>query len=769
MSGIKSLPGTSGGGISLPGVKVGLSGTTVGLRGAAAASIQSSGGSWLTPSAGRSTSLSQVALQAGNVSPPLKADPAKGNTNTQPAQRSIVMGEVIPIVFTRRLGKDGGVMLQPGCTEAAFSVNGSNTLTAKYHLVLGEGQMFEVQRRDVSQIGLRRGTFSQTYGKRAGNWTPGNTIAIPTSGTYRVASYNCGGGSSGYGTYAGLTTFSFITVCPDGDDSWKGQISIFIRGGLKVTRLVDGQFGPSSNVVDLAKYLLTQSARVPSAVLDSSSLTSAATFIDANLFRWDGVIKDSTNLRDWLAQTLPYYLLRESSVNGKLGLRPLLPVNNDGTINTGTITPAFLFDETSIIAGSLEIQYIPLAERKPVCLQMQWRQQDECQWPLVRTSEVRYRGTAETGPYEQHDLSYCATNENHVIKAGTYILARRRYVTHTARITLRPGAASRSVVAGDIIQLRLTRESSTGSIGSHNRLYTVERIVKDAAGALTLELLHFPIDSSGRSLIALDVAAAAGTGLLLNPNTEGAPDDYSCDDNTVPPDDSLPASSWPPIDNSFFSGGSLSGGLEAPGTDTGTPPSDPLGDRPGLIVNSGTDGSGNPVTTLQIPGLNECPNPSSQWLKGQYIKPDGTIMYAAIAGEIGSSLTITGALYGAGYTAVFTCDGSNPITSTNAKGIVTLASSATVFPSVQTTVPNGYKILLRYFRTDTQTVEPTIVANSYGAYGVDGPSSGGVFSLWVTNSSGAKEVTGDYFGTSFGNNPADGPFLIYISAGTVAI
>ena len=542
--------------------------------------------------------------------------------------------------------------------------------------------------------------------------------------------------------------FSFITVCPDGDDSWKGQVSIFIRGGLKVTRLVDAQFGPSSNVVDLVQYLLTQSARVPSAVLDSSSLTSAATFIDINLFRWDGVIKDSTNLRDWLAQTLPYYLLRESSVNGKLGLRPLLPTNNDGTINTSAITPDFLFDESSIIAGSLEIQYIPLAERKPVALQMQWRQQDECQWPLVRTSEVRYRGTAETGPFEQHDLSGCATNENHVIKAGTYILARRRYVTHTARVTLRPGAASRSVVAGDIVQLRLTRESSTGSIGAHNRLYQVERIVKDAGGALTLELMHFPIDSSGRSLIALDVDAAEGTGLLLNPNTEGAPDDYSCDDNTVPPDDSLPTDDWDKIPESYFSGGSLAGGLEAPAATTGTPSQDPLGERPGLVYTPGTPGTSDPTVSTPDSTLDECPNPTIQWFKATYNKPDGTFGFVPIDGETANDLVVTGNLYGLTVSAGLRCDGVPPIIPS--------------FPYYPIPVPNGYTISIRreYQARDSSgnpVGSPVLVGSavtSYGRYGIDVtyttagsyPAGTGAsqVSMWITNSSGTKTSVDSY-------------------------
>jgi hypothetical protein len=709
--------------------------------------------------------LSQVALQAGNVSAPLTADPAKGNTNTQPDQRSVVMGEVVPIVFTRRLGKDGGVMLQPGATEAAFSVDGSNAITAKYHLVLGEGQMFEVQRRDVMQIGLRRGDFSQTYNKRAGDWLPGNTIPVPASGVYRVASYNCGGGSSGYGTYSGLTTFSFTTTCPDGDDSWKGQVSIFIRGGLKVTRLVDAQFGPSSNVVDLIQYLLTQSSRVPTGVIDSSSLSAAATFIDVNLFRWDGVINESTNLRDWLAKTLPYYLLREASANGKFALRPLVPVTSGGAIDTGAITPAFTFNDSSVIAGSFEIEYIPLADRKPVCLQMQWRQQDECQWPLVRTSEVRYRGEAESGPYEQHDLSAVATNENHVIKAGTFILARRRYVTHSARVSLRPGAASRALTAGDVIQLVLSRDASTGSTGEHNKLYEVQSIRKEASGALGLDLLHFPVDSQGRSLIARDVEAAEGTGLLLDPNTESAPDDYSCDDNTIPPDDSLPTDDWAKIPESYFSGGSLAGGLESAPTTDSTPPADPLGDLPRLVVGPPIGGGGGvPETTVSVPPstLNECPNPLVQWFKATYNKNDGTLGFVPVSGETADDLVVTGDLYGLSVSAGLRCDGIAPVIPT--------------FPYVPMSVPSGYKILLRYYRSDLGTTDPAIVATSYGAYGVDAFYTGVGDQMgasqarpWITNSSGQKEYTGSYFISQFGNGNYDPPWLLYVSAGAVAI
>ncbi|NBU29010.1 MAG: hypothetical protein EBS42_12585, partial [Caulobacteraceae bacterium] len=78
---------------------------------------------------------------------------------------------------------------------------------------------------------------------------------------------------------------------------------------------------------------------------------------------------------DWLIKLLPDFLLRETKVAGKFGLRPLLPVNADGTINTGTITPAWSLTEAAIIPDSFQLEYAEASARRPVAMALLWRQQ----------------------------------------------------------------------------------------------------------------------------------------------------------------------------------------------------------------------------------------------------------------------------------------------------------------------------------------------------------------------------------------------------------
>ena len=92
---------------------------------------------------------------------------------------------------------------------------------------------------------------------------------------------------------------------------------------------------------------------------------------------------------------------------------------------------------------------------------------------------------------------------------------------------------------GDIVRLRLARETNAAGTSYHDYLYQVQRITKTLAGNIGYECTHFPVDEQGRSLIALAVASATGSGILLNSNRSG----LSCDmnsstDQTVPPETS---------------------------------------------------------------------------------------------------------------------------------------------------------------------------------------------------------------------------------------
>lgn len=496
--------------------------------------------------------MTMNAFEAGFVGVPSVETGATGSSNLDADQKAAVIGDPVPIVFCRRneTSGTGGILISPLATEARFQNSATtNEVTVYWHLILGDGQMGSIQRRDVFWRGYRVGTYTQTYDRRAGTWTPGNFITDLATFQYTP---DCPKYCGNIGTYPGISTLSFqFTVpntnvyspftgtvvyetVPDNKD-WKKQVNCFIRNGMYVTRLVDSVTGPSNNYADLVKWLYLNSSKLQAAQLDNTALATAANFLAANGFACDIEIKDSGNLADFIAKTAPYFLLGESRNGGKRGLKPLLPITSAYTINTNPIAWSYTFTEENVIPGTLEISYTSLADRRPFCVQVMWRQQPTDDFGIMRTSEVRYAGTAESGPYEQHDMSAFCTNENHAVKAGTYILARRRYVTHTATVTLKAGDYSMSLDAGNIIRLYLQRNAAGTAPAVHDYLYEVNRISKTLAGDLSLELTHLPIDDLGRSLVALEVAAAVGNGITISSNKTGpARDTYGSGDTSVP-------------------------------------------------------------------------------------------------------------------------------------------------------------------------------------------------------------------------------------------
>lgn len=479
--------------------------------------------------------LALVAIQAGQVGTPASEKAAAGSSKLDAPQRAITVGEPVPIVFGRRRTIDGiesgGVLISPGATEARFENDTSNNVTAYYHLVLSEGQIDSIAVKDVFQRSCRVGSHSQTYNRRAGTWTPANAIVAREGYDMPECPYYCGT----VGAYPGMSTLSFSVTIPNGFDYWNRQVHAFIRGGMHVDRFVEGTNGASDNFADLVRWSLLNSSRTPSSLIDTTALGIAADFLEANGFTCNCWISESSNYADLVAKWAPYFLLGESNNGGKKGLRPLLPITAEGEIDTGAITPEYTFTEDSVIADSLEITYTSLADRQPFVAQMVWRQQLEDDFGIVRTAEVRYAGTAETGPYESHDLSAFCTRENHAVKVGAYLLAKRVYTTHTLRFKARPEVHNTLLTVGDIFRLKLARDSSYGADSVHDYLYQVQRISKTLTGDVSYEAVHFPVNQDGASLVALDVVAATGSGILLTSNKTGVGCDInSASDNTIP-------------------------------------------------------------------------------------------------------------------------------------------------------------------------------------------------------------------------------------------
>ena len=589
--------------------------------------------------------ISSSALEgadSGKLPPPANAAAASGNSPLNIPQAAMVVGEPIPIVFGRRRGTVGGVLIFPKATEARFE-NNATTVTSRYHLVLGDGRMPDIQRRDVRLGECRIGTFSQNYNQRAGSWTPGNFATAQTGYSWTPTNFTGGGGN-----YQGLSTFEAGNTFTGGSDDWRTGWNIFIRGGMIIERgrLLDATVDSSDNLTDLILWALQRSGRVPAAMINLTSLASAALFLEAVGLWCNGEFDASGNLGDWLIRILPDFLLRETKVGGKFGLRPLLPTNTDGTINTSAITPEWLLTEAAIVPDSYQIEYAEAASRRPVAMAMLWRQQaDDTDVPIVRTLTVGDQNAS--GPVEQHDLSQYATTENHAAKVGAYLYARRTLSTHTATVRIKPGNQTGTIAQGDIVQIYLAVETSREAVGRINRFYQVESIGHSLSGEETLSLSHFPVNSSGQSLIALAVANATAPGATLSSNRTGG----SCDIAGASTSTTVPtkSTSGTPISGQATGGGSSSTywaatgqfiDLFGGGTFGGAAPTDsPAGPAEGgarQLANSG--GPIGPSTgTNALGGDATCPNGYSQ-LSGGW---GGGQLFAGVIPDISGTWTST--------------------------------------------------------------------------------------------------------------------------------
>lgn len=469
--------------------------------------------------------LALLAYQSGLSDPVLNEAAAEAADDLTAQQVAYKIGDPVPIVFCRRVSNVGGILVSPGATEARYQNDGTtNALTVSLHLVLSEGQLPTIPVKDVFAGPCRQGTWNQTYDRRAGTWFPGNFVTTVVDTTPWSCPYYCGTS----GRYANMTTLSYVNTFPDGSDRWDQQVHVFVREGMQVTRIIDSTLGPSNNVIDLALYLMNQSGRIPSTLIDSTKMLAAANFCQTNGLLYNGVFKESSNLDEWLEQIGNDFLLRLIESSGKFGFKPRLPVNGDHTIKTTAISWEFTFTEDHLLPDGFEIEYVSLADRQPVCLQMMWRQQPDSDIGFPRTTEVRYTDEATAGPFEQYDLSQFCASETHAVKVGAFRLARRKYITHTLRLNVRPSSYNSTLELGDIVRVRLRRETATTALGYHDFLYEVERIEKTASGACVFDLTHFPIDSQGRSLVALEVAAATAPGFTISAGRS----DYSCDENS---------------------------------------------------------------------------------------------------------------------------------------------------------------------------------------------------------------------------------------------
>ena len=268
------------------------------------------------------------------------------------------------------------------------------------------------------------------------------------------------------------------------------QSHIFVEQGIEVERLIWGGTGSSPFYGDLLYYLMQQSKVLQADQIDKAALKVANRVAERYDLYFNGVLQTTNSLAEWMTRTAPYFLMTPRQVDGKYGLWPVCPLNGSYELSRDKTVPALTVTRDDIVEGSYSRTYISPKERRPVCLVMVYRDQPAGSVGQTVTVEVRYPGTALSGPFEAHDLTEFCCRAEQAVYAARYILSKRRYTTHTVSFTMARRAAQ--LKPGDVIKVDLSFDTTDGTGITDAIFYQIESLLEGQAGSVTIEATHFP-------------------------------------------------------------------------------------------------------------------------------------------------------------------------------------------------------------------------------------------------------------------------------------
>ena len=360
------------------------------------------------------------------------------------------------------------------------------------------------------------------------------------------------------------------------------QLRCYMKNGIEVERLIEGDTASSNLLTDLLWYLITNKDTGAGSILnkdlvDKDLLRTTGRYLRANKLYWDDVVADSINLRSWLATQAPSMLCFVTLKNGKMALEPALPFDGNHKINDSEpVTISAMFTEGNIIEDSLDITWLELEERKMFQAAIIYQQSRVNQFPEQKTL-VAYFGTDNSDlPVEEFSFKHI-TSDEHAAKVARYFLSLRKHLTHT--ITFRTLPWGLNLEAGKFIRVaselspyrpdnngiiqpdgtivavnsladgaynvyyweRQTTAVSEGvlhvkngkatelfnvvfslkeSSGSSSEIYQIEALDIDQDGIVTIKASNYAVDENGISQLAKDVLDTAGAITI-----EGPPND----------------------------------------------------------------------------------------------------------------------------------------------------------------------------------------------------------------------------------------------------
>lgn len=209
---------------------------------------------------------------------------------------------------------------------------------------------------------------------------------------------------------------------------------------------IDSGINNSNSFPDLVLYLLRRVNGISNQLINESSFDDAAAYCESRGLLFDGVIADRSNLRQYIADTAPFFLLNFVIANGKFALMPALTSNNPPISN--------LFTAGNIIEGSFNVEYLPADQRRDFQALVTYRKHvSKNEIPILKTCRVRYNDVPDSAPIETFDISSFCTNRDHAIQVARFFLSLRRRVTHAIKFKIAPEGAG--IAPGSYIKVAL--------------------------------------------------------------------------------------------------------------------------------------------------------------------------------------------------------------------------------------------------------------------------------------------------------------------------
>ena len=241
----------------------------------------------------------------------------------------------------------------------------------------------------------------------------------------------------------------------------------------------------------------------------TSNMPTLATFCNNYSLHFNGIISESVNIIELIAETAPFFLLSFISTGGQYRFTSVLPLNGSQQISTATLTPAATFTEDEILPSSFSKTYVSAAEKSDVNVTVLFRKNDPDAIGTQQSVQIRYSGVSLDAPTEQFDMSDFCSSRDHAIVYAKHFLARRRYSVHS--IEFDTALDTTGLIPTDIIKIEKQRISSAGDNRTEIEYYQITGIDHNTDGTTSIEASQFPVHGSTVPTISNEVVNGSFT------------------------------------------------------------------------------------------------------------------------------------------------------------------------------------------------------------------------------------------------------------------